>query len=108
MFLSPLAQTFQPMEFAIFNDGVPSSVFYGSHPDHEVLRLISDEAIDELFPPSAEEVRHVSVAVHVFPVHINFASHSITTVDLCLCLMSHAYHRQSRRHVFLGSRNGSS
>ena len=75
MFLSPLAQPFQPMEFAIFNDGVPSSVFYGSHPDHEVLRLISDEAIDELFPPSAEEVRHVSVAVQVFPIHKYFTLH---------------------------------
>jgi len=49
------------MEFAIFNDGVPSSVFYGSHPDHDVIRLISDEAIDELFPPSAEEVRLMCV-----------------------------------------------
>jgi len=50
------------MEFAIFNDGVPSSVFYGSHPDHDVIRLISDEAIDELFPPSAEEVAEMEAA----------------------------------------------
>ena len=60
MFLSPLAQPFQPSEFAIFNDGVPSSVFYGSHPDHDVLQLISDEAIDELFPPTVEEVRRIT------------------------------------------------
>ena len=57
--LSPLAQPFQPpqsMEFAIFNDGVPSSVYFGSHPEHEVLAHIEDEALDETFPPSASDV----------------------------------------------------
>ena len=76
MFLSPLAQPFQPMEFAIFNDGVPSSVFYGRHPDHDVLRLISDEAIDELFPPSAEEVRLLWHAFASLPT-ANFSSDMI-------------------------------
>lgn len=59
MFLSPSAEPFEPpapLEFAIFNDGIPSSVFYGCHPEHEVLTHIPDEAIEELFPPSAEEV----------------------------------------------------
>ena len=56
MFLSPSAEPFQPLEFAIFNNGVPSSVFYGCHPEHEVVQHIPDEAIEELFPPSAEEV----------------------------------------------------
>jgi hypothetical protein len=77
MFLSPLAQPFEPMEFAIFNDGVPSSVFYGSHPDHDVIWLISDEAIDELFPPSAEEVRLLLllfVSLHLCALHINLCS----------------------------------
>ena len=62
MFLSPTAQAFEPaLEFAIFNDGVPSSVFYGSHPEHDVIHHIPDEAIDELFPPTAEEVRSFSL-----------------------------------------------
>lgn len=54
--LSPLAQPFQPVEFAIFNNGVPSSVFYGSHPEHEVIAHIEDEALDESFPPDASDV----------------------------------------------------
>ena len=55
--LSPLAKPFEPVyEFAIFNDGVPSSVYYGSHPEHEVLLHIEDDAIDETFPPSASDV----------------------------------------------------
>ena len=59
MFPSATAQPFHPMsvEFAIFNDGVPSSVFYGDHPEHAVVRHIPDEAIEELFPPAADEVR---------------------------------------------------
>lgn len=63
------------MEFAIFNDGVPSSVFYGSHPDHDVIRLISDEAIDELFPPSAEEVCLILCVVCLlkFAIHMNLS-----------------------------------
>jgi hypothetical protein len=52
-----MAQPFQPIEFAIFNEGVPSSVFYGAHPEHDIVSHIADEAIDETFPPSAEDVR---------------------------------------------------
>ena len=45
------------MDFAsVYNDGIPSSVFYGMHPEHEVIQHIPDEAIEELFPPSADEV----------------------------------------------------
>lgn len=57
--LSPLAQPFQPVEFAIFNNGVPSSVFYGSHPEHEVIAHIEDEALDETFPPDASDVAEI-------------------------------------------------
>lgn len=57
MCLSPSAQPFQPLEFAIFNNGIPGSVFYGQHPEHEVVQHIPDEAIETLFPPSADEVR---------------------------------------------------
>ena len=53
------AQAHEPatLEFAIFNDGVPCSVM----PEHEVIRHISDEAIDEFFPPTAEDVSCMSL-----------------------------------------------
>lgn len=63
--LSPLAQPFQPVEFAIYNDGVPSSVYYGSHPEHEVLMHIEDEALDETFPPSAHDVSYFIAATDI-------------------------------------------
>lgn len=63
MYLSPSAEPFQPcVEFAIFNDGVPSSVYYGGHPEHDVVQHIPDEAIEELFPPSAAEVAELEAA----------------------------------------------
>lgn len=56
MYLSGSAQPFQPLDFAIYNDGVPASVFYGSHPEHDVVQHIPDEAIDEIFPATADDV----------------------------------------------------
>ena len=60
--LSPLAQPFAPSregftEFAsfdaIYNDGIPSLAVFGSHADHGIIHNISDDAIDEIFPPDA-------------------------------------------------------
>ncbi|KAL7541576.1 hypothetical protein ACHAXR_011917, partial [Thalassiosira sp. AJA248-18] len=62
MFLSASAQPFQPLEFAIFNNGVPSSVFYGIHPEHDVVQHIPDDAIEEIFPPSAEDIAELEAA----------------------------------------------
>lgn len=62
MYLSPSAEPFQPIEFAIFNNGVPSSVYYGGHPEHDVVQHIPDEAIEELFPPSAGEAAEMEAA----------------------------------------------
>ena len=76
MFLSPTAQPFQPaLEFAIFNDGVPCSVFYGCHPEHDVIHHIPDEAIDELFPPTAEEVLICKTDVR-FLIDVSIVSYS--------------------------------
>jgi len=50
------------LEFAIFNNGIPSSVFYGMHPEHEVVQHIPDEAIEELFPPTAEDAAEMEAA----------------------------------------------
>lgn len=58
MFPNPSAKSFTPtsaLEFAIYNDGVPSSTFYGG--EHDVLQSINEEAIETCFPPSAEDVR---------------------------------------------------
>jgi len=51
-------ETFEPsmQPFAIYNDGLPNSVYAGLHPEHEIVSHIPDEAIDEIFPASAEDV----------------------------------------------------
>jgi len=58
--LSPMASPFQPTPVvmdedfgAIYSDGVPTAVAAGG--ESEILHNIQDEAIDEAFPPSAEE-----------------------------------------------------
>lgn len=86
--LSPTAKPFQPVEFAIFNDGVPSSVYYGSHPEHEVLMHIEDDALDEKFPPSASDAAEIE-AVEAF-------------VDLMAWLSFLDEHEESARTSFKG------
>lgn len=49
----------EALEFVIFNDGVPCSVM----PEHDVIRHISDEAIDDLFPPSVDDVRFIIIII---------------------------------------------
>lgn len=56
--LSPLAAPFHPVmgegvHLTIFNDGIPSLTFAGS--ESEFLHSITDETLDEAFPPSAED-----------------------------------------------------
>ena len=65
MFPNPSAQPFTPsyLEFAIYNEGVPSSVFYGAHPEPEILQSIPEDAIDDCFPPSAEDVSKIHAYV---------------------------------------------
>mmetsp|Transcript_9732 Transcript_9732/g.14000 ORF Transcript_9732/g.14000 Transcript_9732/m.14000 type:complete len:189 (+) Transcript_9732:153-719(+) len=51
--LSPLAQPFHPHysqeSFQVFNDGIPAMT---SFVQGDLIRLISDEAIDECYPPA--------------------------------------------------------
>ena len=66
--LSPLAKPFHPLmgqdvNSVIYNDGIPSLSFQGSNSDF--LHSIQDEALDEAFPPSAEEAAELE-AVEVF------------------------------------------
>jgi len=51
------------MNAIIYNDGIPSCSFQGT--DSEFLHSITDEAIDEAFPPSAEEAAELE-AVELF------------------------------------------
>lgn len=60
--LSPLAEPFVPTRSgyqnyasfaAIYNDGIPEGVVVGNHADHDIIHNIPDDAIDEIFPPSA-------------------------------------------------------
>lgn len=62
MLLSPLAVPFQPSsefffdnsEFVIYNDGMPSMVCANGRGD--IIGGISEEALDLMFPPSAQDV----------------------------------------------------
>jgi hypothetical protein len=56
----------ETLEFVIFNDGVPCSVM----PEHDVIRHISDEAIDDLFPPSVDDVRFSSPYIYLSQLQI--------------------------------------
>jgi hypothetical protein len=61
--LSPLAAPFVPtsQEYnyesfsfsSVYTDGMPSLLFVGDHPEHEIIHNIPDQAIDEIFPPDA-------------------------------------------------------
>ena len=62
--LSPLASPFVPLhedelsfysDFnTIYDNGIPVGCFKGTHAAHDILRNIPDQAIDEVFPPTAE------------------------------------------------------
>ena len=65
MLLSALAQPFQPAFRApagvVFNDGVPSSMLS----EHDIVQGYTGEALDENFPPSAQEAAELE-AVEMF------------------------------------------
>jgi hypothetical protein len=61
--LSPLAEPFRPHASVavpnaiIYNDGIPCLAFQGS--ESEFLHYITDETIDEVFPPDAQEASEI-------------------------------------------------
>jgi len=66
--LSVTAKPFHPVhgkevDSIIYNDGIPSLSFQGT--DTEFLHSITDDAIDEAFPPTAQEAAELE-AVEVF------------------------------------------
>ena len=67
--LSPLAHPFHPImgedpNPAIYNNGIPTLTIQGLS-ESEFLHTIQDEALDEAFPPNAEEAAELE-AVEVF------------------------------------------
>lgn len=77
--LSPLATPFAPSQeepedmFAIYNDGVPSLVGSGPNWEQMILHNISDEALDEAFPPTAEEAAEMEAAELFVETMVNLA-----------------------------------
>jgi len=67
--LNPLASSFhprfdEPLDFGtIYTNGVPSASFSGTHPEHDTLHNIPDNAIDEAFPPSANEAAELDAVM---------------------------------------------
>lgn len=64
--LSPLAApfhpTFEPINIAIYNDGVPCMSVMGTRAEFEILHGIPDDALDEQFPPTAEDAAEIEAA----------------------------------------------
>ena len=74
--LSPQATaftpSFEPVNLAIFNDGVPAMSFQPGH-ESELLHGIPDDAIDEAFPPTAEEAAELEAAEYFVSLMANLA-----------------------------------
>lgn len=74
--LSPLAAPFHPImgeevNPTIFHNGVPVLTVQGSESDF--LRTISDEALDDAFPPTAEEAAEMEAAEFFVNLMANLA-----------------------------------
>lgn len=74
--LSPLAEPFHPImgevvSPTIFNDGVPSLTFQGS--ESEFFHSITDETLDEAFPPNAEDAAELEAAEFFVGLMANLA-----------------------------------
>jgi hypothetical protein len=75
--LSPLAQPFHPImglevQPTIYNNGIPSLTFSGT--EHEFLSCITDETLDEAFPPTAEEAAELEEAELFVALMANLAA----------------------------------
>mmetsp|Transcript_105811 Transcript_105811/g.296225 ORF Transcript_105811/g.296225 Transcript_105811/m.296225 type:complete len:181 (-) Transcript_105811:258-800(-) len=75
--LSPFAQPFHPImgeevQPTIYNNGIPSMTFLGS--EHDFLCSITDETLDEAFPPTAQEAAELEAAEFFVELMANLAS----------------------------------
>lgn len=68
MLLSPLAPAFKPSmgfdeyDLCIYNNGVPAMYPADLHSESEILEGIGDDALDDYFPPTAEEAAEIEAA----------------------------------------------
>jgi hypothetical protein len=58
----PFHPMYEPVNLAIFNDGVPSMTLPSEADRAKILHGIEDEAIDENFPPDAEDAAELEEA----------------------------------------------
>jgi hypothetical protein len=76
--LSPLAPAFHPQAFyepvnlAIFNDGVPSCMFQAGQ-ETMLLHGITDDALDEAFPPDASDAAELEACEFFVSLMSNLA-----------------------------------
>ena len=61
---APFHPTYEPVNLVIFNDGVPSMTFSSEMGRSEALHGIDDVAIDESFPPTAQDAYEMEAAEH--------------------------------------------
>lgn len=74
--LSPLAEPYNPpggYEICICNDGVPEMSPADVKSESTILHGITDEAIDDCFPPTAEEVAEIEAAEKFVAIMAHFA-----------------------------------
>jgi hypothetical protein len=59
---APFHPLFEPVNIAIFNDGIPTMSLPTEFDRFKILRGIGDEALDENFPPDAHEAAELDAA----------------------------------------------
>jgi hypothetical protein len=59
---SPFHPKYEPVEIAIFNDGVPSMMMPTEQDRYDILHGIEDQALDEEFPPDAGDAAELEAA----------------------------------------------
>lgn len=61
-FAAPFHPYYEPAHLLVYNDGLPSLVYYSEADRARALHAISDEAIDESFPPTAADAVELEAA----------------------------------------------
>eukprot|EP01083_Nonionella_stella_P211183 763851_1 len=80
--LSPHANPYVPMTGhcedessfkAIYVNGKPELVLTGEHPEHEIIHNIADDAIDEVFPPTAADAAELEALDNFLTMMVNLS-----------------------------------
>lgn len=70
---APFHPMYEPMNIAIYNDGVPSMTLTTEKDRHDLLYGIEDQALDEQFPPDAEDAYELEAAEAFVMEMVNLA-----------------------------------